>query len=79
MRIYDDPDPQPCPRTAQKQFPFSLLYGFKVLSALIVSWLPGEPVELLPVEVELAELGHRLEPQPLVLNMFNFVHFPYRI
>ncbi len=77
MRIHDDPDPQPClhsngtVRIAKKQFPFSLLRGFKeVLSVLIVLWLPGEPVELLPVKIELAELGHRLEPQPLVLNIF---------
>jgi hypothetical protein len=72
MRIHDDPDPQPCVRstyTARKKFPFSLLHRFDVFSVLIVSWLPGEPVELLPVEIELAKLGHRLEPQPLVLNM----------
>ena len=30
--------------------------------------VPGEPVELLSVEVQLAQLGHCLEPQPLVLN-----------
>jgi hypothetical protein len=40
---------------------------------MIGSWLPGEPVELLPVKIELSELGHRLEPQPLVLNMFIFL------
>ena len=36
--------------------------------------IPGEPVELLPIEVELAQLRHGLEPQPLVLNIFIHLH-----